>query len=131
FGVSNLDIQAETNIVRPFTYSHTTPYGSYSNYLQPIAHPLGANFKEYIGILRYQPLPRLHVTGKLIYAQIGRDSAANESLGNDIIKNTKLRRNDREFGNTIAQGVRNNLMIASFTASWQVAHNMFIDGTVV
>lgn len=129
FGVSNLDVQAETNIVRPFTYSHTTPYGSYSSYLQPIAHPLGANFKEYIGVLRYQPLPRLNITGKLIYAQIGRDTAANESWGSDIIKNTKLRKN--EFGNAIGQGVKNNLIVASFTASWQLAHNMFIDGTVV
>jgi hypothetical protein len=129
FGVSNLDLQAETNIVRPFTYSHTTPYGSYSNYLQPIAHPLGANFKEYIGIMRYQPMPRLNITGKLIYAQIGRDTAANESWGSDIIKNTKLRK--QEFNNTITQGVNNTLMIATFSASWQLAHNMFIDGTVV
>jgi hypothetical protein len=79
FGVSNLDLQAETNIVRPYTYSHNPivtanngiPYGSYTNYMQPIAHPLGANFNEVIGILRYQPLPRLNVTGKIIMATIG------------------------------------------------------------
>ncbi len=129
FGVTNLDVQAETNIVRPFTYSHTTPYGSYSNYLQPIAHPLGANFKEYIGIVRYQPLPRLRVTGKLIYANVGRDTVNNESWGSDIIKNTINRK--QEYGNTIGQGVRNTIVLGTFTASWQVAHNMFVDASVV
>lgn len=127
FGVSNLDLQAETNIVRPYTYSHTTKYGSYSNYLQPIAHPLGANFKEFIGIARYQPLPRLNLTGKLIYAQIGRDTTE-MNWGGDILKLNSTR--EKELGNTISQGVKNDLFIGTFTASWQLAHNMFIDASV-
>lgn len=131
FGVSNLDLQAETNIVRPYTYSHSTPYGSYSNYNQPIAHPLGANFKEYVGIARYQPLPRLNLTGKLIYAQVGRDEP-DVNWGGDILKNNSIDRGrPNGLGNVIAQGVRNNILNASFTASWQFAHNMFIDGSVV
>ena len=129
FGVSNLDLQAETNIVRPYTYSHDTPSGSYSNYMQPIAHPLGANFKEYIGIARYQPLPRLSLTGKLIYTQVGRDST-NINWGGDILKNNGLGKAD-EYGNVIAQGVKNNILLVSFNASWQLAHNMFIDASVL
>ncbi len=128
FGVSNLDLQAETNIVRPYTYSHNTPYGSYSGYLQPIAHPLGANFKEFIGIARYQPLPRLNLTGKLIYAQVGRDST-NTNWGSDILKKNNINRED-DYGNVISQGVKNDILLASFTASWQLAHNMFIEGSV-
>jgi hypothetical protein len=128
FGVSNLDLQAETNIVRPYTYSHNTPYGSYSSYLQPIAHPLGANFKEFIGIARYQPLPRLNLTGKLIYAQVGRDST-NTNWGGDILKNNSIGRQN-EYGNVISQGVKNDILLASFTASWQFGHNMFIDASV-
>lgn len=132
FGVSNLDLQAETNIVRPYTYSHTNKYGSYSSYLQPIAHPLGANFKEFIGIARYQPLPRLSLTGKLIYAKMGRDTIQNGTgvnWGGDILKDNAVR--EKQFGNTIAQGVKNDLFIGTFTASWQLAHNMFIDASVV
>jgi hypothetical protein len=129
FSVSNLDLQAETNIVRPYTYSHDSPYGSYSHYAQPIAHPLGANFKEYIGIARYQPLPRLNLTGKLIYAQVGRDTT-NTNWGNDILKKNNINR-ENDFGNTISQGVTNDILLVSFTASWQLAHNMFIDGSVV
>lgn len=129
FGVSNLDLQAETNIVRPYTYSHNTLYGSYSNYLQPIAHPLGANFKEYIGLARYQPIPRLHLTGKLIYAQVGRDEPG-INWGNDILKNNSLGK-ENEYNNVISQGVTNDILLVSLTASWQLAHNMFIDGTIV
>jgi hypothetical protein len=128
FGVSNLDLQAETNIVRPYTYSHNTSYGSYSGYLQPIAHPLGANFKEVIGILRYQPIPRLNVTGKLAMMQVGRDTTT-VNWGSDILKDNKTR--EQEYENEIAQGVKNDILFATFTASWQVKHNIFIDLSVV
>ncbi len=128
FNVSNLDLQAETNIVRPYTYSHNSPHGNYSSYLQPIAHPLGANFKEFIGIARYQPLPRLNLTGKLIYAQVGRDTTS-MNWGGDILKDNSFR--EKDFGNTISQGVKNDILLGTFTASWQLAHNMFIDASVV
>ena len=128
FGVSNLDLQGEVNVVRPYTYSHNTQYGSYSNYLQPIAHPLGANFKEVIGIMRYQPLPRLNVTGKIYMIQMGRDTT-DVSWGSDIIKNYNLR--EQDFGNTISQGVRNNIIFATLSASWQLKHNLFIEGNIV
>ncbi len=128
FGVSNLDLQAETNIVRPYTYSHNTPYGSYSSYLQPIAHPLGSNFKELIGIARYQPIPRLNLTGKLMMMQTGRDTTS-LNWGNDILKDNSTR--ERDYENTIAQGVKNDILLATFTASWQLRHNLFIDASVV
>jgi hypothetical protein len=128
FGVSNLDLQAETNIVRPYTYSHYTPHGNYSNYLQPIAHPLGANFNELIGLIRYQPIPRLNLTGKLMMMQVGRDTTS-FNWGSDILKDYNTR--EMDYGNTIAQGVENNIMFATFTASWQLKHNIFIDASVV
>jgi hypothetical protein len=128
FGVPNLDLQAETNIVRPYTYSHNTSYGSYSGYLQPIAHPLGANFKEVIGIVRYQPIPKLNLTGKLVMMQVGRDTTS-LNWGSDILKYNTTR--EQEYENTIAQGVRNDILFGAFTASWQVKHNIFIDLSVV
>jgi hypothetical protein len=128
FGVSNLDLQGEVNIVRPFTYSHNTQFGSYSNFNQPIAHPLGANFKEVVGILRYQPLPRLNVTGKLIVAQVGRDSiqAGAYNWGGNIFRdNSSKDRN--ELGNKIGQGHSNSIMYGSVSISYMVKHNLFID----
>jgi hypothetical protein len=128
FNIPNLDLQGEINIVRPYTYSHGTNYGSYTNYRQPIAHPLGANFKEFIGIARYQPMSRLNLTGKLMVMQTGRDTTG-VNWGGDILKNSKTL--EKTFGNTIGQGVENDIFFGSFTASWQLKHNLFIDGTIV
>ena len=128
FGVPNLDLQGEVNMVRPYTYSHNTNYANYSSYRQPIAHPLGANFKEVIGILRYQPTPRLNITGKLIYINTGRDSTG-VNWGGDILKDNRTR--EQEYDNEIAQGITNDILYGTLTASWQLKHNLFIDANIV
>ncbi|MBX2962278.1 MAG: hypothetical protein KF687_07185 [Cyclobacteriaceae bacterium] len=133
FGISNLDLQAETNVVRPYTYSHNTKSGSYTNFDQAVAHPLGANFKELTGIVRYQPLPKLNVVAKAIRMQVGRDTIG-FNFGGDIMKNNSYRKtylSDSNFGNTIGQGVSNAINFLSLTASWQFKHNLFIDATAI
>jgi len=128
FGISNLDLQGEINIVRPYMYSHFTNYSNYTSYNQAIAHPLGANFKEFVGILRYQPLPRLNIAGKLSLIKIGRDTTG-VNWGGDILKNNQTRQ--QELNNTIGQGISNDILFGSLTASWQLKHNLFIDATVI
>ncbi|MEO5783349.1 MAG: hypothetical protein ABIQ07_08770, partial [Ginsengibacter sp.] len=61
FGIANLDLQVESNRVRPFVYSHYDSVSNYTHYNQPMAHPLGANFQEFVGILKYQPAPKWYV----------------------------------------------------------------------
>ena len=124
FGLSNLDLQLEANISRPYTYSHGDTYNSYSHYRQPLAHPLGANFTEIVGIARYQPMGRLMLTGKLIMAKYGADSEGT-NFGGDILKSNTTRENS--YGNEIGQGLENNLLFGDFTASYQLKHNFFID----
>ncbi|HEX4852279.1 MAG TPA: hypothetical protein VFV08_15795, partial [Puia sp.] len=58
FNIKNLDFQFEMNLVRPYVYSHNDTVSNYSNYNQPLAHPLGANFREFVTMLRYQPAPK-------------------------------------------------------------------------
>lgn len=128
FGVPNLDLQGELNIIRPYTYSHSSTYGNYSNYRQPLAHPLGANIQEAVGILRYQPIPRLNVTGKLVVIKTGRDAAGENWGGNILQSNRNL---PQIYGNKIGQGASNDIMFGSFTASWHLKHNLFIDGNIV
>ena len=128
-GISNLDLQGEINMIRPYTYSHHTIFGSYSSFRQPIAHPLGANLKEVVGILRYQPLPRLNLTGKIVLASIGRDSTTAVNWGGDILKSYVIRQ--KEFGNTILQGADNDILFGSFVATWHLKHNLFIDASVI
>jgi hypothetical protein len=129
FGVPNLDLQGEINVVRPYTYSHSSDYGDYTHYRQPIAHPLGANFQEVVGILRYQPLPRLNVTGKLNLMKKGYDGENTNWGGNILINNSN--NIEQTFGNKVAQGVSVNTLFGSFTASWMLKHNVFIDGSIV
>lgn len=128
FGVANLDLQGELNVIRPYTYSHLNIFGSYSSYRQPLAHPLGANLKEIAGIVRYQPLPRLNLTGKLVLTDMGRDTTG-VNWGGDILKDYSTRQ--QEFDNSIGQGIANDILFGSLTASWQVKHNLFVDATMV
>jgi hypothetical protein len=124
FGIDNLDLQGELNVVRPYTYTHGTAFGSYTNYNQAIAHPLGANFTELVGIARYQPLPRLHLSARVFAIQTGRDRPG-ENWGTDILKNSSSRQ--QEFGNTVAQGVPTSILLTDFTATYMLKHNLFVD----
>jgi hypothetical protein len=124
-GIDNLDLQAEFNLARPYTYSHNFKYAEYSNYNQPLAHPLGANFYEMIGILRYQPFKRVSFIGKAVYAKYGADNGANTNFGGNIFLNNTL--NSQLYDNKIGQGIKTNLLFLDLTASWQIRHNLFLD----
>jgi len=125
FNVSNLDIQLEANVVKPYTYSHDTQYSNYSNYGQPLAHPLGANLLEGVAIIRYQPLPKLNLIAKSFYTKIGRDTTG-VNWGSDILKdNNTLTGGD--YGHKIGEGVNNTITFMDFTASYMIRHNVFID----
>ncbi|MGB1294384.1 MAG: hypothetical protein ACPG6V_02810 [Flavobacteriales bacterium] len=87
--VKNLNITSEINYVRPFTYSHETSnspnLGGLSNYghlNQSLAHPLGANFFEWISTGSYQ-YNRWVVNGELMIATKGFDNPG-ENFGGDI-----------------------------------------------
>src|SRR5690606_23776052 len=53
FDVNRLNFLAEFNTARPHTYQHFTAITNYTNHNQPLAHPLGANFREGIFLLNY------------------------------------------------------------------------------
>jgi hypothetical protein len=124
FTLKNLDIQAEMNVVRPFTYSYITNFGSYTHFNQPLAHPLGANFIEWLGVIRYQPIPKLTLTATTIYADYGEDELG-KNWGNNISLPYTTRH--QEYNNKIGQGIATKLFLADLTASYQVKHNLFID----
>ncbi|MBS1681991.1 MAG: hypothetical protein JST48_09780 [Bacteroidetes bacterium] len=125
FNVSNLDIQLEANVIRPYTYSHDSQYSNYSNYNQPLAHPLGANLIEGVAIVRYQPLPRLNLIVKSFYTKIGRDTTG-VNWGSDILKNNTTRTGG-DYGHKIGEGVSNTIAFVDCTASFMLKHNLFVD----
>lgn len=51
--IKGLESRVEYNMARPFTYAHSSPMQSYANSNMSLAHPLGANFEEYILSLQY------------------------------------------------------------------------------
>ncbi|HXA03168.1 MAG TPA: hypothetical protein VNW99_14335, partial [Cytophagaceae bacterium] len=95
-----------------------------TNYNQALAHPMGANFNEKIAILRYQPLGRLMLTGKIFYTKFGADTSS-VNFGGNILKD--YRKYPHPFGNVVGQGASNTLIYLSFTATYQIKHNLFID----
>lgn len=124
FGIRNLDIQAEANLVRPFTYSHQDSTDNYSHYNQPLAHPLGANFVEGIGIIRYQPVPKLNITAKLIYWKQGVDTAA-RNFGGNIFRAYDSR--DGDYGYDLPSGPVSTGINAQLHLSYELKQNLFID----
>lgn len=127
-GIKNLDVQLETNIVRPFMYASNDTTGRYLHYNTPLAHPLGGNFKEFIGIIRYQPIPKLYLETKAIYYQQGRDSIRNNvnvNFGNSLVRSTNSRPFD--YGWTITTGNNSSCTIISVLASYEVKENLFVD----
>jgi hypothetical protein len=133
FGVKNLDLQAEMNRVRPFTYSHGDSLANYTHYNQPLAHPLGANFQELIGIARYQPAPKWTVQAKAIYYRQGRDSTAGAgtSFGSNIfLPNTPPYRKS-VYGYSQGSGIDTKVTLASFLLSYELKQNLFLEANAV
>jgi hypothetical protein len=124
FGINMLDLQAEVNVVRPYTYTGENNTISMTHYRQPLAHPMGANFQELIGIVRYRPIPRLFLTGKAILAEYGIDRP-NENWGQSLLKSSNMRMTDSD--NFIGQGIKTQSTFIDFTASYMIKHNLFID----
>lgn len=122
--VNGLDLQVELNTVRPYTYTFRDSTASYAHYNQPLAHPLGANFRELIGIIRYQPIRGLHFRAQLNYAQYGLDTLGS-NWGRNIHQSYLTR--EQEYGNRIGQGVKTNLLIGQLMASYMLRHNIFVD----
>jgi hypothetical protein len=128
FSVNNLDVQIETNIVRPYMYTHRKTEQSYTHYNQAIAHPIGANFREFIGIIRYQPKPKWVTTIKLFKILHGADSSDDAStthFGGDLLKDYNNRPADT--GLEIGQGVQENISIADISLSYQFYDKTFAD----
>ena len=126
FGVPNLDLQAEYNVVRPYTYSHKDGGANYVHYGQSLTHPLGANFREYLGIIRYKATSRLSFYGTIMMANQGKDPDENTNFGSDITKSYDNRNGD--LNQTIGQGIKTSTAYTDLRASYSLAHNLFIDG---
>jgi len=112
FSVNKLNYLLEFNTVKPYTYSSSQPITSYTNFSEPLGDPLGANFREFIGILNYS-VGRFDFMGQLNYAKYGLDPAS-LNFGKDV--NKPFIPTPGTTG-SVGQGIATNLYYAEGTAS--------------
>ena len=127
FGMKNLDLQFETNRVRPFTYSHNDTVANYTHYNQPMAHPLGANFQEFVGVLNYQPTPKWRVNARIIYYNQGLDSAG-INYGANPLRDYTTR--TMEEGYNIGSGNKATCFNGTLNVSYELRENLFLEATL-
>ena len=144
FGVKNLFLQLEGNIVRPYMYSHT-PQGTentvgednYAHYNEPLAHPWGGNLWEVVFRAQYN-WKRLYFKYKLNYGQYGDDWDVGNNVwanyGHNVYNdyNTAIsldwdeNGNDTHDGHYLLTGRKTTVMMNDFIVSYLVnpAYNM-------
>jgi len=123
-GIDNLDLQAEFNAVRPFTYSHFDTVANYTHYNQPLAHPLMANFVEALAILRYQPAPRWYFQGRVTRWVAGSD-VGGVNWGNNPFRPYPTRTAD--YGFTWGAPDRGRYLNANLWGAYEWRDNLFLE----
>ncbi len=126
FGLKNVDVQLEMNQVRPYTYSHFDSVANYTHYNQPLAHPLGANFREFIAIIKAQPMKKVYLRATAISYTKGLDSAG-VNFGGNVFADYDTR--PRDYGFKIGDGTKATCTLVQLVASYELAQNLFIDLT--
>jgi hypothetical protein len=115
-GVKNLNLQAELNYVRPYTYQHRSTLQNYAHYNQALAHPMGANFIETIFLADYS-IKRWYTSAKIVSAQIGLDSAG-INYGQNIFRDYFTYQS--EYGNKTLQGLKTDFLYFELKAGYLV-----------
>jgi hypothetical protein len=137
FNIEGLSVFAEYNTARPYTYAHSRSIdrlprfstAGYNHYNLSLAHPLGANFREYIFGLDYQVSQRLQFNVTGIWFRKGEDPEPGISYGGNTLVNTSLRRND--FENFTTQGVLARSSLLRLEAAYEFFPNFFLDANII
>ena len=100
------NVLLEYNQAQPYTYAHKEPMQSYTHSNQALAHPLGANFKELVALVKYNK-EKWKFSIKLTHASVGLDSL-NIHYGQNIFASDFDAQGDGDeysYGNFNGQGV--------------------------
>lgn len=133
FKVKHLMIQAEMNQANPYTYASKEPVQNYAHYNQPLAHPLGANFREFIFIANYRFFERFYLEAKIQSAVKGLDANNSEHNGGDIFTSDFLIPGFPDsYGNYIGQGLKTTIKSTDLRAGYLLnpSINLNIEGQI-
>ena len=116
FKIPRLNYLAEFNTAKPYTYAHFDRVSNYAAMNQPLAHPLGANFREFLGLLNYS-YKRFDFQGQMIYANYGEDPTG-LNYGKNIFLSYETRVQD--YGVSTGQGIKTNLFFTEAKVSYLI-----------
>ena len=116
-GIPNLDIRAEFNHARPYTYTHRDSTASYTHYNMPLAHPLGANFRESLVEINYSINQNLRIEALWVSYEKGLDEDNSNWGGNVLLPNSTRQ---REYDNTTGQGLNTKVNLLNFNISYRL-----------
>lgn len=108
FKIAGLNYLAEFNTARPFTYSQRSSLLNYGHYAEALAHPMGANFREFLSIWNYE-LNRWNFSLQGNFATYGLNRNG-ENMGKDINLSYDTRLHDE--GYKTAGGLKTNFYYA-------------------
>lgn len=122
FKIKGLNIQLEYNEARPYTYTHGLVSQNYAHNGLPLAHPLGANFREVLGIINFRKY-RFQLSVKGIYSAVGKDSLQTKTnMGQNIFLSYTTR--PYEYGHKTLQGDKHELMQSDLKFTYWVIPNI-------
>ncbi|HMI00874.1 MAG TPA: hypothetical protein VK541_00250 [Pedobacter sp.] len=116
FKIKDLNWLTEFNTARPYTYAHFQRVDNYAGMNQPLAHPMGANFREFVGLLNYS-YKRFDFQGQAIYARYGLDPEG-QNYGKNIFLSYDTRA--LEYGSKVGQGIKTNFYFGEIKASYLI-----------
>jgi hypothetical protein len=116
FKVNRLNYLFEFNTVKPYTYSNTQTLNNYTFFGDPLAHPFGANFREFLGIINYS-IGRFDFQGQLDYGKYGLDATLTDNNGKLLSKPYPANPNPTPV---IGQGISTQLYYTEGTVSFLV-----------
>ena len=134
FNLKDLFALAEYNQVQPYTYAHKIPMQNYTHLNQALAHPLGANFKEMIGILSYD-YKKWNLEVKWNHAIYGEDSTGTHFGKNIFLSDFEAEKQGQQYsyGNFNGQGVKTTQDYITAIISWKIREesNIYLFGQLI
>lgn len=122
FNVKGLSLQVEYNEVRPYTYTHGLVQQNYAHYGFALAHPFGANFREFLGFINYRK-NNFQLSWQGMTAIIGKDSASvTSNIGQNIFASYVTR--NKEYGNYTTQGIKTTILQSNLKFTYYLIPDM-------
>ncbi len=120
FKVKNLNFLVEMNSARPFTYSQQLTTLNYGHYNQALAHPMGANFREFVSIWNYER-DRWFFQLQFNKAMYGLDDG--ENRGGDIWRSYNDRDRTKYDGYKLGDGLKTQYTYAEAKVAYVINPN--------